>query len=131
MVCSSDFRPLRAPCKEALQGKLFGIQGCCCLGFRVAAVWDSGLLLFGIQGCCCLGFRVAAVWDSGLLLLWFWQGKADEWKRVWNLKPSMALELYLQLAAIMKVGHQLSISCMLLGRHNQGPEWVALMYGSA
>jgi translation initiation factor 3 subunit M len=31
------------------------------------------------------------------------KGKADEWKRVWNLKPSMALELYLQLAAIMKV----------------------------
>lgn len=31
------------------------------------------------------------------------KGKADEWKRVWGLKPSMALELYLQLAALMKV----------------------------
>jgi hypothetical protein len=32
------------------------------------------------------------------------QGKAEEWKRVWGLKPSMAIELYLQLAALMKVG---------------------------
>lgn len=31
------------------------------------------------------------------------KGKADEWNRVWNLKPSMAIELYLQLAALMKV----------------------------
>jgi hypothetical protein len=31
------------------------------------------------------------------------QGKADEWKRSWGLKPSMAIELYLQLAALMKV----------------------------
>jgi hypothetical protein len=32
------------------------------------------------------------------------QGKAEEWKRTWGLKPSMAIELYLQLAALMKVG---------------------------
>lgn len=31
------------------------------------------------------------------------KGKAEEWKRVWGLKPSMASELYLQLAALMKV----------------------------
>ncbi|KAF6262353.1 hypothetical protein COO60DRAFT_649925 [Scenedesmus sp. NREL 46B-D3] len=31
------------------------------------------------------------------------KGKAEEWKRSWGLKPSMAIELYLQLAALMKV----------------------------
>uniref|UniRef100_A0A383WL32 PCI domain-containing protein n=1 Tax=Tetradesmus obliquus TaxID=3088 RepID=A0A383WL32_TETOB len=31
------------------------------------------------------------------------RGKAEEWRRTWGLKPSMAIELYLQLAALMKV----------------------------
>ncbi|KAF8059143.1 eukaryotic translation initiation factor 3 subunit M [Scenedesmus sp. PABB004] len=31
------------------------------------------------------------------------KGKADEWRRVWGLKPSMAIELHLQLASLMKV----------------------------
>jgi hypothetical protein len=31
------------------------------------------------------------------------QGKADEWRRSWALKPSMAIELYLQLASLLKV----------------------------
>lgn len=31
------------------------------------------------------------------------QGKADEWRRAWNLKPSMAYELYIHLGNVMKV----------------------------
>lgn len=31
------------------------------------------------------------------------QGKAEEWKRAWGLKPSMAYELYIHLANVMKV----------------------------
>jgi len=31
------------------------------------------------------------------------QGKADEWRRAWGLKPSMAYELYIHLANVMKV----------------------------
>jgi hypothetical protein len=31
------------------------------------------------------------------------QGKADEWRRSWGLKASMAYELYIHLANVMKV----------------------------
>jgi hypothetical protein len=35
------------------------------------------------------------------------QGKADEWQRAWALKPSMAYELFMSLANVMKV----SLAC--------------------
>jgi hypothetical protein len=43
-----------------------------------------------------------------LLLLWLClaQGKADDWRRSWSLKPSMAYELYIHLANVMKVSQQ-------------------------
>jgi hypothetical protein len=31
------------------------------------------------------------------------QGKSDEWQRAWALKPSMAYELFMSLANVMKV----------------------------
>lgn len=39
-----------------------------------------------------------------LVRLLLWQGKADEWRRSWGLKASMAYELYIHLANVMKVG---------------------------
>lgn len=41
------------------------------------------------------------------------QGKADEWQRAWALKPSMAYELFMSLANVMKVSSVFLIKLLL------------------
>lgn len=44
------------------------------------------------------------------------QGKADEWRRAWGLKPSMAYELYIHLANVMKVRGGAYQDCLAVAR---------------